>query len=129
MRKKSKKAEKVASDRRSKIIALSVRYLQLVAAFEAGFQADPTGNAEFATKGRLTARAGRILLKLAGSAPFPGDMTLSLDELRAKAAVLKQLCIFEEDSELSEAERAFTAVFASECVQSLEHLAKNGGAA
>lgn len=111
-----------ATDRRSKTIALCVQYCQLLGAMDAGFAADPTGDCGFAAAGNHVRRAARILPKLVGLSPHmvTGADPLSVDELRAKAAVAQALYGFRSGEELEPDERLFMRFFAGEVAGYLE---------
>lgn len=82
-----------AQDRQSAIISLCVKYCQLLASYDAGFDADPTGDNEFAGTGRQTFRARRILMKLVALNPHQsnGADPITENEARAMTAVLRSL--------------------------------------
>jgi hypothetical protein len=111
-----------ANDRRSKIIRLCVQYCQLIAASDAGFSADPSGDRGFATAGNHLRRAVRLLPKLVGLSPHmvTGAEPLSADELAAKAAVAQALYGFRSGEELEPDEQLFMRFFAGEVAGYLE---------
>ncbi|MDA9396400.1 hypothetical protein WN73_38475 [Bradyrhizobium sp. CCBAU 45394] len=106
MGKKQRKADEALAcerpDREAQIIRLSVKYLQLLAANEAGFKADPTGDSVFASVGNHIGKAKRSLIKLVGLSPHavPCAAPLSEHELRAKVAVARALYGFQSGEEL-----------------------------
>lgn len=105
-----------ATDRRSKIIRLCVQYCQLIAANDAGFAADPSGDAGFATAGNHLRRAARLLPKIVALSPHmvTGAEPLSADELAAKASVAQALYGLRSGEELEPDERLFMRFFAGE---------------
>jgi len=75
---------------RSKIIEQCVIYVQCLAAYDAGFSVDHTGDADYAGKGRQISKARRAMAKLIGLSPHcrAGTEPLTASELHAKAGVL-----------------------------------------
>jgi len=104
-----------AQDRQSAIISLCVKYCQLLAAYDAGFDADPTGDSEFAGTGRQTFRALRLLTKIVALSPHQsaGAEALSENEARAMTAVLCSLYGLRNGEELLPEEKTFVSFFAS----------------
>ncbi|TGN75937.1 hypothetical protein EOW77_0032225 [Bradyrhizobium yuanmingense] len=111
-----KPAPKSTAGRQTKIIGLCVQYCQLLAAMDAGFDADPTSDRRFAAAGNHVRRAARILPKLVGLSPHmvAGAEPLNADELAAKAAVAQALYGFRNGEELEPDERLFMRFFAGE---------------
>jgi hypothetical protein len=108
----TKPSPKSASPKRSEIIKQSVIYLQSVAAFNAGFDADH-GNCDIAgADGQLgnaaLDAADRALHKLTKFGK------LSAPEMKAKAAVFRAMMTFESGNILKEDRRDFLATFAIE---------------
>jgi hypothetical protein len=89
-KKKSKAKAKPAKPDRSKIIEQAVIYVQHIAAYDAGFTVDLTGNSEHCGKGGPIKKARRAMMKLIGLSPHTtaGAAPLSAVELYAKAGVL-----------------------------------------
>src|SRR5664279_952524 len=91
---KRKTTEKAAATapKRSKIIEQAVIYAQALAAYHAGFEVDPTGDSDYASKQRGVKSARKALEKLNSISPRKGldkyESCLSADELQAKAKVL-----------------------------------------
>lgn len=91
-------------------------YVQNLAAHEAGFRVDVTGNSEYAGSGRRIKNANRAMLKLialsrhfkAGAAP------LTAHELHAKAIVLAGMYGLCNDERLDPIEMAYVRMFAGE---------------
>ena len=119
----TKPSPKSASPKRSEIIKQSVIYLQSVAAFEAGLDADH-GNFEIAGAGghlgdALMTAADNALHKLAKF-----DRLSSVPELKAKAAVFRAMMKF-EPGDLEGNHRDFLAAFAIELEQFFREAAKS----
>ncbi len=95
-------------------------YAQSIAAYHAGFEADATGDSDFAgcSKGALGGkhfrRADKAILKLVGLSPVgrTGSKPLSQAELKAKARVCQ--IMDKHAGELTPSERCFVRVFARE---------------
>ncbi|WP_157158130.1 hypothetical protein [Bradyrhizobium genomosp. III] len=106
----------VPNDREAKTIALCVKYCQLLAAMDVGFEVDPTDEQIHANRGNHLPRATRILPKLVGLSPHmvTGAAPLSAGELAAKAAVAQALYGFRSGEELEPAEALFMRIFAGE---------------
>jgi hypothetical protein len=71
---------------RSKIIEQCVIYVQCLAAYDAGFSVDHTGDSDCAGKGRQISKARRAMSKLIGLSPYlrAGAAPLTALELYAK---------------------------------------------
>jgi len=107
----------------SEIIVQSTVYLQAMAAYEAGFRADATGDWDYAGAGsdklggRQLCKASKALAKLVALSPAfaAGRVPLTREELFAKAAVMavvsKQLEVFAEPDKV---ERETIRLFAQE---------------
>ena len=121
----SKHAVTRPGQRQSAIIALCVKYCQLLGAYDAGFAADPTGNSDFAGTGRHFQRGVRILTKLVALNPHlqTGADPLNAMEVRAMAAVMQSLYGLRKGDELTPEELTFIAFFAG-CVA--DHLDYSG---
>lgn len=98
-------------DRRAETIRLSVRYLQLLGAFDAGFAADPTCNSEFAGVGHHVPDAFHLLGNLSD---LGNGEPRTADELRALVAVVQGLYGLRDTETLAAAERDFILLFAGE---------------
>jgi hypothetical protein len=103
---------------RSKIVEQAVVYAQALAAYHAGFEADPTGDSEYASRLGGVARSQKALTKLNALSPRkgPGESRscLSADELQAKAKVLGLMYGLKKHEEPNETEKAFIRLFAGE---------------
>lgn len=106
----------LTTDRQSKIISLCVQYCQLLAAMDAGFEVDPTGDRRFAAAGNHVRKAAGLLPKLVALSPHmvTGAPPLTADELAAKAAVAQALYGFRSGEELEPDERLFMRFFSGE---------------
>ena len=117
-KKKSKAKAKVAKPERSKIIEQAVIYAQALAAYHAGFEVDPTGDSDYASKQRGVKSAQKALEKLNSISPRKGpdkyESCLSADELQAKAKVLGVLYGLKDSEEPDETEKEFIRLFAGE---------------
>jgi hypothetical protein len=117
-KKKSKAKAKVAKPERSKIIEQAVIYAQALAAYHAGFEVDPTGDSDYASKQRGVKSARKALEKLNSISPRKGpdkyESCLSADELQAKAKVLGVLYGLKDCEEPNEDEKEFIRLFAGE---------------
>jgi hypothetical protein len=69
MGKKKTKQKAAVTAERSKIIAQCVIYVRQLAAWDAGFKVDHTGNCDHASKGGHIKKARRAMLKLIGLIP------------------------------------------------------------
>jgi hypothetical protein len=115
---KSKAKAKETKPERSEIIKQAVIYARALAADHAGFEVDPTGDSDYASKpaGRKSAR--KALEKLNSISPRKGpekyESCLSADELQAKAKVLGVLYGLKGHEEPNETEKEFIRLFAGE---------------
>jgi hypothetical protein len=112
----SKTSPKSASPKRSETIRQAVLYLQSIAAFNAGFDADH-GNFEIAGAG---GQLGNALMTAADSALHKLaklGSKLSAPEMKAKAAVFRAMLQFESANLLERTHRDFLAAFAIELEQ------------
>jgi hypothetical protein len=118
---KSKAKAKEVKPEGSKIIEQAVIYVQQMAAYDAGFSADRTGDAEYAGKCGEIKKANRAICKLIGLSPHktPGAEPLTPDELFAKAGVLAAMYGLRKDEEPNEDERAYIRFFAGEVLDFL----------
>ncbi len=100
----------------SKIIELSVAYVQHLAAYEAGFKVDHTGDSQYASKGRQISKARCVLTKLMGRSPHckGGDSSLTAVELQAKAGVLAAMYGLNNHGQIHSIELAYIGFFAGE---------------
>jgi hypothetical protein len=120
-KKKSKPKVKEAKPDGSKIIEQCVIYLQSKAAFKAGFDADTTGDSDFAGCGkgapgaRHFKKADKALRKLVCLSPADrsGAQPLTTDEIKSKATVCRVM-EWEADTELTKDERTYVRFFARE---------------
>jgi hypothetical protein len=69
MGKKKAKQKPVDTAKRSEIIQQCVIYVQQLAAYDAGFDVDRTGDSDFASKGGQIKKARRAMCKLIGLSP------------------------------------------------------------
>lgn len=117
---KRKTTEKAAAPaaQRSKIIEQSVIYARALAAYHAGFEVDPTGDSDYASKPADMKSARKALEKLNSISPRKGpekfESCLSADELQAKAKVLGVLYGLKDCEEPNEDEKEFIRLFAGE---------------
>ena len=104
---------------RSKIVEQAVVYAQALAAYHAGFEADPTGDSEYASRLGGVARSQKALTKLNALSPRkgPGESRscLSADELQAKAKVLGLMYGLKKHEEPNETEKASFAYSQAKC--------------
>jgi hypothetical protein len=121
----------------SDIIRHAAIYVQSMAAYQAGFKADATGNSSYAGAhrnrpgGRQLHKASKALRKLIALSPagIAGRASLTREELYAKAAVLTVVMQqVEEFSEPNRFELAFITLFAQETADCLASLDKAKGA-
>jgi len=114
----SKTKAKEAKPERSKIIEQAVIYAQALAAYHAGFEVDPTGDSDYASKQHGVKSAQKALEKLNSISPRKGpekfESCLSADELQAKAKVLGVLYGLKHSEEPNETEKEFIRLFAGE---------------
>jgi hypothetical protein len=120
----------------SDIIRHATIYVQSMAAYQAGFKADATGNFAYAGAkgsqpgGRQLHKADKSLRKLVAISPacMAGRAPLTREELYAKAAVLtvvtQQMEVFSEPNRF---ERVFISLFAQETTDYLASLDKTDG--
>jgi len=115
-REKSKAKAKPSQPDGSKIIEQCVIYVQQLAAYDAGFGVDRTGDADHCGKGGHIRNAQRAMCKLIGLSPHktPGAGPLSALELYAKAGVLAAMYGLRKDEEPNEDEAAYIRFFAGE---------------
>ena len=113
---KKKKAKPIATPERSEVIAQCVIYLQQLASYDAGFNADATGDSEYAGRGNQIGKAKRALIRLVGLSPacIEGKPPLSAKELHAKATVLNALYGLRQHEDLDPTESAYVRLFARE---------------
>jgi len=112
-----KKSKRAAGDTgRSKIIEQCVIYVQCLAAYDAGFSVDPTGDADYAGKGRQISKARRAMAKLIGLSPHcrAGAAPLTALELHAKAGVLAAMYGLRNDEQPDHIEQIYIRFFAGE---------------
>ena len=113
---KKKKAKPIAASERSKIIEQCVIYVQCLAAYDAGFSVDHTGNSDYAGKGRQISKARRAMSKLIGLSPHcrAGAEPLTALELHAKAGVLAAMYGLRNDEQPDHIEQIYIRFFAGE---------------
>ena len=101
---------------RSKIIEQCVIYVQCLAAYDAGFRVDHTGDADYAGKGRQISKARRAMAKLVGLSPYlrTGAAPLTALELHAKAGVLAAMYGLRNQEQPDKIEQAYIRFFAGE---------------
>jgi hypothetical protein len=120
MGKKKTKQQPEASvpAKRSKIVEQAVIYAQALAAYHAGFEVDPTGDSDYASKQNGVKAARKALDKLNSISPRKGQVDpagcLSAEELHAKAKVLSRLYGLKDCEEPDETEKEFIRLFAGE---------------
>ena len=105
-----------ADTKHSEIIKQCVIYVQLLAAYDAGFDVDHTGDSEYAGKGRQLGKARRVLSKLIGLSPHckAGAVPLNALELHAKAGVLAAMYGLRKHEHPDAIEQAYVRFFAGE---------------
>ena len=81
MTKKSKAKAKEAKPEGSKIIEQCVIYVQCLAAYDAGFSVDRTGDADFCNTGDQIKKAHRAMCKLVGLSPNKTHGTAAITPL------------------------------------------------
>jgi hypothetical protein len=118
---KKQSKTKTAEPRRSEIIEQCVIYVQQLAAYDAGFSVDRTGDADHCGKGGQIKQAQRAMCKLVGLSPHktPGAPPLTALELYAKAGVLAAMYGLRKDEEPNEDEAAYIRFFAGEVLDFL----------
>jgi hypothetical protein len=118
-KKKSKRAAAETPSDHSPIIEQCVIYAQHLAAYDAGFSVDHTGDAEYCGKGGHIKKARRAMCKLIGLSPHlsphkrPGTVLTPL-ELHAKASVLAAMYGMRKHEHPDEIETAYIRFFAGE---------------
>jgi hypothetical protein len=115
-KKKKAKTAAVEISERSEIIEQCVIYVQHLAAYDAGFSVDLTGDAEYCGKGGQIKKARCAMCKLIGLSPHktPGTASLTALELYAKAGVLAAMYGLRKDEGPDEIEMAYIRFFAGE---------------
>ena len=111
-----KKLKAPANPERSKIIEQCVIYVQSIAAYDAGFAVDHTGDSDYAGKGGQMRNAKRAMSKLiALSSHLKGGATpLTAIELHAKAGVLAAMYGLRKDEQPDPIEQTYIRFFAGE---------------
>jgi hypothetical protein len=101
---------------RSEIIEQCVIYVQQLAAYDAGFDVDHTGDSDYAGKGGQIKKARRAMCKLIGLSPHktPGAKPLTPLELHAKAGVLAAMYGLRKHEQPGDIEQAYIRFFAGE---------------
>jgi hypothetical protein len=114
----SKSDQIEATSTRSKIIEQAVIYARALAAYHAGFEVDPTGDSDYASKLEDIEPARKAMEKLNSISPRKGpgepEGCLSAEELQAKAKVLGVLYGLKDCEEPDETEKEFIRLFAGE---------------
>jgi hypothetical protein len=97
----------------SPIIEQCVIYVQCLAAYDAGFSIDVSGNSDYAGKGDHLESAKRAMVKLLGLSPHAraGAAPLTPAELFSKAAVLAAMIGLRKDHEPDHIETAYIRFF------------------
>jgi hypothetical protein len=103
----------------SEIIRQCVNYAQSLAANDAAFAVDATGDSEYAGTGNELRKAHRAMVRLNALSSAPDAAPLTAVELYAKAGVLKAMYGLRKNEELNEYERDFTGHFAQEVLRCL----------
>ena len=100
---------------RSEIIEQSIIYVQCLAAHDAAFTVDGTGDCEYAGSIDLK-KSRRAMVRLVALSPHkvPGAPPLTTLELYAKAKVLDAMYGLKKDEEPNEIELAYIRFFAGE---------------
>jgi hypothetical protein len=113
MKKKMKK--QADSPKRSEIIEQLI-YVQQVAAYDAGFGVDHTGDSDYVEIGNHLKKANRALFKLITLSPHAkaGAPPLTGLELHAKAGIIAALYGLRKDMEPNKDELAYIRLFAAE---------------
>jgi hypothetical protein len=111
---KTKSKAKPSQPDCSEIIEQCVIYVQHLAAYDAGFRVDRTGDADYCGKGGHIKKARRAMCKLIGLSPHPGSAPLTSLELYAKAGVLAAMYGLRKDENPDEIESAYIRFFAVE---------------
>jgi hypothetical protein len=107
--------KKKAKAARSEIIEQCVIYVQAIAAFDAAFKADHTGDLEYASHNRFMRKAHRAMVRLVALSPAHSDRPpLSALELLAKAAVLENMVGLTKGEQPDEIETTYILNFAHE---------------
>ena len=116
MSKKKLKHKAVVVPAHSKIIEQCVIYVQQLAAYDAGFEVDHTGDSDYANKGGHFKKARRAMCELIGLSPHktPGAGALTALELHAKAGVLAAMYGLRKHEHPDEIEQAYVRFFAGE---------------
>ena len=113
--KSNQKSTKTASSKGSEIVRQSVIYVQAIAAYEAGFDADHSddGPADASALGGAQLKCADNAMHELNRLGAKSDK-LSVSELNAKAAVLKAMLKNMEGSEFKDCQREFMSTFARE---------------
>jgi hypothetical protein len=111
-------------DQRSETIEQCVIYVQALAAHDAGFEVDHTGDSKYAGNNQLIKKARRAMSKLIGLSPHcrEGAPPLSAIELHAKAGVLAAMYGLRNNEQPDEIEMAYIRFFAGEVSDFIAHL-------
>jgi hypothetical protein len=93
-----------------------VIYVQQIAAYDAGFNVDHTGDCDYAGKGGHLKKAHRAMFELVALSPDrkPGAQPLTALELYAKAGVLAAMFGLRKHASPDQDERAYIRFFADE---------------
>jgi hypothetical protein len=114
-KKTKQQPEAAVPAKRSEIIEQSMVYVQCLAAREAAFTVDGTGDSEYAGRVGLK-KSHRAMVRLVALSPHkaPGAPPLTALELYAKAKVLDATYGLQNDAEPNEIELAYIRFFAGE---------------
>lgn len=111
-----KKQKAAAKPQTSKIIEQCVLYVQQMAAYDAGFNVDHTGDSDYASKGSHFKKARRAMFKLICLSPHKrhGAPCLTALELHAKASVLEAMFGLRKGASPDADEQLYIGLFAGE---------------
>ena len=115
-KKKGKQHAAAVAPGLSKIIEQCVIYVQQLAAYDAGFKVDHTGDCDHASKGRQIKKARRALFKLICLSPHmrSGAPPLTSLKLHAKVGVVAAMYGLRKGEHPSDDEQTYIRFFAGE---------------